>query len=888
MPAVAIAFEADDVATFGSEVAALAELRRIGAGPRLLDIVQAEDAPDGQPTLVEEDVGASLEEVILSHREIPMAGGSGTDGVTLASLGTRKRELQNAKILLDVYTQVSHMHEAGCYHGDLKLSNVCLRATGPEPRDLHATIIDIERRLSDPDAKPPRLTPLYLDAMFRELPTALGHEMSVNHDLPPVFHYDLACLEAIRFEVLSGCRIATQEGDRLRLNMDEAYLNERFGTRAKPLFAYDRQGNPRVRPIRRERDLAPLASKLGIQLEAARKQRTIAVGVALVALVMLVMGIALARAVTQPVPEAETPWVDDEPGRTVVSLAAQDDLPYAAIKGSVEELRARLDHFFGAGGYQMAVHGDEVTLSLPSDAFDDNEWEGILYSYFVRPIELYAYNYTGSTPDHYSIERNAEHIDRSNIVSVDTTGEGKVEIRLDKQAYGMASKMGKEEGELRLELDVGVKGGDVYCFPDVELDDNERMIRIMPDADDRDPSLDKRLSDALVFALSREPMPGSFDVTIEPHVDWHAFDEEETQAEHRVSPAEIGGDAGVITVSLGETSDYDEDFLQEDLQDIRDVLCARLDAMEVPYALGKVEGHEKDTAVLLSIEYVGWPVSSLLGIDQGADNAYLIVGLDRYYVKSAQLQKGASGPKLTCAVEDEQRDDLQKALAKAKDAPAYLSIRGYPLLVAKASDLAKDKNLSFKKTCFDAAADGKWLFALIDTVLNGPRLPMSLYVESEFTPRNSTANDHALSLGIAYDTQLADLFARVKEVVPDATASATGTSVTINFHMDVDETLPEQILTKVKRIYKDIDFEHSVFDTVSFWPCDWRAGERASIHFQKENGASFTRTEPYVYLFGSFHGGRFERYKEDFSQRFFADEFYQSFDDGEFSFFQLE
>ena len=40
--------------------------------------------------------------------------------------------------------------------------------------------------------------------------------------------------------------------------------------------------------------------------------------------------------------------------------------------------------------------------------------------------------------------------------------------------------------------------------------------------------------------------------------------------------------------------------------------------------------------------------------------------------------------------------------------------------------------------------------------------------------------------------------------------------------------------------------------------------------------------EPTIIVSGEFRGGRFERYKEDFSKRVYADEFYQSFGNGEY------
>ena len=931
-PAVAIAFEPHDVATFGTEVAALAELQRIGAGPALLDVVRAEDVPDGRPTLIEEDAGASLEDVALGRTNIP-----GSADVRLADVGTHERELQNAKILLDVCQQIAHMHEAHRYHGDLKLSNICVRNVGARPRDLRATVIDIERRLDTPDATPPRLTPLYLDAMFVTLPRLLGllkeepGEPSEGYDrkscaprgtsceqrctqkgasplgtspggtrpmaggLPTVLEYDLACLEALRFELARGRRIS---------QMDAAYATGRLVAGRGPkhaaaLFAYDRNANPRIRHISRRQDLAPLARQLGLRLEGAQRRRILFARIALLVLVCVVTGIGLARLSMQPAAttEQQLPWVDDQPGRTIVTLQAQDDVPYASLKQAQAMLHERLDNAFGEDAYLMVADGDKAKLSLPTDAFGTSSVKDVLCSYFVRPMELYAYNGPERTPDYYTLERDSMQVARSQMRSLTLEADGTVAIGLEDDTYAQLASLAQESGELRLILDVSVV--EPYSLWDVGFDDATHSLRIPPAEDPDDAKADELCGKALLFALERDPMPAYFEATVEPHVSWEAFDEDDLLGQNQVTAAAVGGDAATVTFTHGANF---ADALSEGLpMDARRVFVARLDAMDQPYALGESQDDAKSLVALLPAACAGESVAALLA----SQNALVRVrvGLEEFDVASTRLEMGIGGKRIVCGVAQAQAQSLREALGQAGDAPAYLAVAGYPLFFAESGDLLAELSpsgttLTFAASdnCFDADSDADdmgiraedWLAELVDAVLNGSQMPFGLEVTATAMPRNDGISDEVVSLGVTYDAALDGLLEHVREVVPGATAYVNDRTANVYLHLDVDETLPEQCLSKVEDIYRRMDFQSSPFDTVSFVLCETRAGERASIHFGKDRGNMGLGTTPHAYVFGGFRGGRLERYRDDFAERFEASSFYQGLMDDTFSFFLLD
>lgn len=151
VPACAIFFsrEGRDV-DYARERAGLILGSALGVGPRTLEVDASRRLPDAGPgerplpMLVEEDAGVSLEDAL---RGVPVpcsSDGEDLTGELLPDPSTPEGARVAHKILFDVLCQVEALHRRGLYHRDLRSANIALRAWGPGPEGVRATLLDLE------------------------------------------------------------------------------------------------------------------------------------------------------------------------------------------------------------------------------------------------------------------------------------------------------------------------------------------------------------------------------------------------------------------------------------------------------------------------------------------------------------------------------------------------------------------------------------------------------------------------------------------------------------------------------------------------------------------------------------------------------------------------
>lgn len=178
---------------FGMECATLGLLTSLGVGPRLLAITQANIGVGAttRPIIIEADVGENLAGLITG------VGADGARGV-LHETCTRERDIENSKILHDIFTQVINAHGGSVYHRDLRCENVCVRRFGPMPEDIKATLIDFELGAGLDGGEPRARARLY-STLFTAIPSLLaGAHMTIN---PNPFELDMGYLAALHYHL---------------------------------------------------------------------------------------------------------------------------------------------------------------------------------------------------------------------------------------------------------------------------------------------------------------------------------------------------------------------------------------------------------------------------------------------------------------------------------------------------------------------------------------------------------------------------------------------------------------------------------------------------------------------------------------------------------------
>lgn len=261
--ALLVTFAPGAEAQYANELASLARNAAIGAGPQLLcPYLAARGQGSSGLALVEEYAGVSLERALFSAAPIPVdetlraldkpeeaAARPRFSAAPLNEVGTPEREREAAKIAFDVMVQLANLHAENSYHRDLRAANVCVKRCGPEPEDLHATLIDFELAAHDAGERVAYANEPYTH-LFRRLPAELG--AAAPADLTPL-QIDMGYLAALLFELATGVPATGAAPEDLRAQ---------FGT--WPLFAYRADGTVFARMIDQELDIDARAHGLGL------------------------------------------------------------------------------------------------------------------------------------------------------------------------------------------------------------------------------------------------------------------------------------------------------------------------------------------------------------------------------------------------------------------------------------------------------------------------------------------------------------------------------------------------------------------------------------------------------------------------------------------------
>ncbi|MDO4805722.1 MAG: RyR domain-containing protein [Coriobacteriales bacterium] len=252
--ACAVAFEPTSMVAFGDECANLGLLTSLGVGPELLAVSQHRFTGTGvaAPVIVERDAGENLAQILRNK-----AGQHGERPI-LHAPGTPERELENLKILFDVYAQLHNAHQAGVYHRDLRCENVCVRRFGKRPADIRATVVDFELSAALMVGELVARAPLF-GTLFSEIPS---HVVGAHCMLEPnPLELDMGYLGALKYHLirndlpLNGIRHSADAIDDFLNFLEESVGYFSYSSLAAPPYA---------RHLNQAIDIDPLAKRLGL------------------------------------------------------------------------------------------------------------------------------------------------------------------------------------------------------------------------------------------------------------------------------------------------------------------------------------------------------------------------------------------------------------------------------------------------------------------------------------------------------------------------------------------------------------------------------------------------------------------------------------------------
>ncbi|MBR3315920.1 MAG: hypothetical protein IKG18_17505 [Atopobiaceae bacterium] len=255
LKARALVFQNRAIGQFGAECANLSLLGSLGVGPRLLAIAQGNlgGGTLALPIIIEEDAGQSLASLL----ETGVSSGGAEDDTVIHECGTPARELENAKILYDIFIQVINAHAAGIYHRDLRCENVCVRRFGPSPADIRATVVDFDLGAPQDAGRTSNCAHLF-NTLFHEVPLVLGIR---RHVVPTAVELDMGYLAALQFHLETGSLALNGKIHERSLIMEFV----EFLKSHVPFFGYAEQlPYLHARELSERLDLDGLAARLGL------------------------------------------------------------------------------------------------------------------------------------------------------------------------------------------------------------------------------------------------------------------------------------------------------------------------------------------------------------------------------------------------------------------------------------------------------------------------------------------------------------------------------------------------------------------------------------------------------------------------------------------------
>lgn len=541
-----------------------------------------------------------------------------------------------------------------------------------------------------------------------------------------------------------------------------------------------------------------------------------------------------------------------------VILGVGNDISVKGFHQAVETLKERLAIFCGDADYKLEVVEDKVDLYLPKECLGDFDIYYILRAYLTRATKLYAYREDGGyNPEKFELKRE----DLEEVVRMDGEHAG-VKLVLTQECAEKYQNEIKEWGEdLRFAQDMSV---DLYYYYTTIAEGDGKTFYLVHE------DLEGVLGDLVCYNLTHEPLEENFSfwIDLSYKADWESADGNDQTGEFQRDVQEITGDT--ITLYLHTLS---ENLSAGERLDTETILKKRLDILGQPYAFGWKE--DSEAAIKTKTEHMGLPIIQALG------NTYGVT------IRSGFVQENIY-PSGKCEISYKKNDDgtYQVLLPTQETLPeneVILLIDDYPYLSGHMESAEEGNVLIFDQTYFPKTGaiteENLWVAAFVEQILCGEELPQSMYVDQDdyFLFSDDPNHMEEVGYGVGYDNLLAEYQEKLQQKITQEAKAwiSQENHLCVQYNLEVNETLPEEVLRLGKETYEALEFQDSIFEELRIYFVDENdeRKERLRIVFNKVFNPG------YIYVHGIFANGRLERYKEMFYEQKENDPFYQELEE---------
>lgn len=581
-----------------------------------------------------------------------------------------------------------------------------------------------------------------------------------------------------------------------------------------------------------------------------------------------------------------------------IILGAGDEISVKGFNDAVQTLSERLEIFSGDMAYGLEVIGDKVDLYIPKSCLGDYDIYNMLRCYLTRATDLYAFNFmdAGYNPEKFALKR--EDLAEVTVMEGSIAGVDPGEYKIDSDTYPYLKVVLTDDCAEKHKGEIEAWGDQLRLAQDMSLD-SYYYFNTFAEGDGKtfyvlNPDLEGPCFDLMYYNLTHEPLEKNFSfwIDLSYRANWDDVETAALVGENQCNVDEITGKTVTMYYTTTESG-----VSAGELLDVETAFKERLDSLEQPYAFGWDESKDTATiAVKTSLDHMGAPIIDSLGYRFGVkvraglaeDTLYVdSSGSEISYVKNADgtyqvsLQVGSSKESMI--------SDLTGMLEGDGGGELILTVNGRPYLSAYVEEAVSGNTIVFDQVYLPEKGaitdENLWVAEFVEQVLCGTELPYAFncFSDSYFMFSDDPQEMEELKFGISYD-YLGDEIQEIlnTELEEESTVYIDGTSVKVNYNLEVNETLPEAVLRLGKETYEKSEFADSPFQQllICFIEENNETKERVRVIFDKSfNICAAEEKDRYIYVHGIFANGRLERYEEAFKNLVEADAFYQKMED---------
>ena len=580
-----------------------------------------------------------------------------------------------------------------------------------------------------------------------------------------------------------------------------------------------------------------------------------------------------------------------------------DDMSASEYYGAQDTLKQRFDILADGVDYEYTVRDDTIHVVIPEEVFHEISPETVLKSYVTRPGKLSVTGgFGGEKKAEEQTAEDEEYVDVSpdDIISLEKkTGNGEeIQIsRIDKELYGLEDadeyqyleitfsdevcrNMRKQYGEqeiYQLAQDVEEVGiGNAYGYWMLTSDTPDTFYLV-------DNFQADTLSGLLEFNLRNEPFASSFRFNYLLPVDWETLSGTENPGENQRDIWDI--EQPYITMQFRCN---EEEVTAGEMQDYMSSLRRRLDALDMPYAIGRTADPERkfDLTIRTGTGHLGGSITSVLFSSLGlsVEGTYYNV-INGYDVEGLEYEEKADGTyqfylilsdDFTDEWDMEQYETTIEEITASENHTLYLMLdSNYRLAEADVTEDVDGTRIIFDNLCYlgmdTIGADDLYLLELLKELAQTCTMSSGYTYHSLENYRIDGENSEDFGVESITEIVVENEREAIRSVWPDAEVTEDyfgyNDAINVELELEADETFPQKANEAIQKIYSASGLAAGEID---YMIITIHAGEDGTISISLDSSNNYH----YMVYSGSYSGESIKPYQEEFDRILQTDPFY--------------